>query len=110
MIRRQQCGDLPSIRSTSSPPTPPPPIRRFARRAGRRAALGHAAGGRAAEMRTAHPAGGHGHAHPRILPALPARATRLAVPSRAYYNDRLGAFLEELCKLTGLDAALPMNT
>jgi len=32
------------------------------------------------------------------------------VPSRAYYNDRLGAFLEELCKLTGLDAALPMNT
>ncbi|MET0633143.1 MAG: ornithine--oxo-acid transaminase, partial [Xanthobacteraceae bacterium] len=33
-----------------------------------------------------------------------------AVPSRAYYNDRLGPFLEEICKLTGLDAALPMNT
>jgi ornithine--oxo-acid transaminase len=32
------------------------------------------------------------------------------VPSRAYYNDRLGPFLEEICKLTGLDAALPMNT
>ncbi len=32
------------------------------------------------------------------------------MPSRAYYNDRLGPFLEELCKLTGLDAALPMNT
>jgi ornithine--oxo-acid transaminase len=41
---------------------------------------------------------------------LTAQAARLAVPSRAYYSDRLGAFLEELCKLTGLDAALPMNT
>src|SRR4029453_4552202 len=26
------------------------------------------------------------------------------------YNDRLGPFLKELCELTGLDAALPMNT
>jgi ornithine--oxo-acid transaminase len=32
------------------------------------------------------------------------------VPSRAYYNDRLGPFLKELTELTGLDAALPMNT
>ena len=52
----------------------------------------------------------HGHAHPRILAALTAQAGRLAVPSRAYYNDRLGPFLEELCRLTGLDAAVPMNT
>jgi ornithine--oxo-acid transaminase len=41
---------------------------------------------------------------------LTAQAARLAVPSRAYYNDRLGPFLAELCGLTGLDAALPMNT
>src|SRR5258705_10763040 len=52
----------------------------------------------------------HGHGHPRILAALTAQAKRLAVPSRAYYNDRLGPFLAELCELTGLDAALPMNT
>ncbi len=32
------------------------------------------------------------------------------MPSRAYYNDQLGPFLAELCRLTGLDAALPMNT
>ncbi len=38
------------------------------------------------------------------------RRDRLAVPSRAYYNDRLGPFLAEICKRTGLDAALPMNT
>jgi ornithine--oxo-acid transaminase len=30
--------------------------------------------------------------------------------SRAVYNDRMGAFLERLCRLAGLDAALPMNT
>src|SRR5262249_62037163 len=61
-------------------------------------------------MMSPYSAASHGHAHPRILPPLTAQANRLAVPSRAYYNDRLGAFLEELCKLTGLDAALPMNT
>jgi ornithine--oxo-acid transaminase len=32
------------------------------------------------------------------------------VLSRAFYNDRPGPFLAELCRLTGLDAALPMNT
>ena len=62
------------------------------------------------DMMSAYSAASHGHAHPRILAALEAQAKRLAVPSRAYYTDRLGPFLEELCKLTGLDAALPMNT
>ena len=67
-------------------------------------------GRRYVDMMSAYSAASHGHAHPRILAALTAQATRLAVPSRAYYNDRLGAFLKELCKLTGLAAALPMNT
>src|SRR5947209_12638609 len=61
-------------------------------------------------MMSAYSAASHGHAHPRILAALTAQAGRLAVPSRAYYNDRLGPFLAELCRLSGLDAALPMNT
>jgi ornithine--oxo-acid transaminase len=61
-------------------------------------------------MMSAYSAASHGHAHPRILAALTAQAHRLAVPSRAYYNDRLGPFLQELCRLSGLDAALPMNT
>jgi ornithine--oxo-acid transaminase len=67
-------------------------------------------GRRYTDMMSAYSAASHGHAHPRILAALTAQAGRLAVPSRAYYNDRLGPFLEELCRLTGLDAALPMNT
>jgi ornithine--oxo-acid transaminase len=61
-------------------------------------------------MMSAYSAASHGHAHPRILAALEAQARRLAVPSRAFYNDRLGPFLAELCRVTGLDAALPMNT
>jgi ornithine--oxo-acid transaminase len=44
------------------------------------------------------------------LAALDAQARRLAVPSRAFYSDRLGPFLEKLCVLSGLDKALPMNT
>jgi ornithine--oxo-acid transaminase len=68
------------------------------------------AGRRYVDMMSAYSAASHGHAHPRILAALEAQARRLAVPSRAFYNDQLGPFLAELCRLTGLDAALPMNT
>src|SRR6476619_6635582 len=67
-------------------------------------------GRRYVDMMSAYSAASHGHAHPRILGTLAAQAGRLAVPSRAYFNDRLGPFLAELCRLTGLDAALPMNT
>ena len=67
-------------------------------------------GKRYVDMMSAYSAVSVGHAHPRILAALTAQANRLAVPSRAYYSDQLGPFLSELCRLTGLDAALPMNT
>jgi ornithine--oxo-acid transaminase len=77
---------------------------------GQGAYLWDTAGRRYVDMMSAYSAASHGHAHPRILAALEAQARRLAVPSRAYYNDRLGPFLAELTGLTGLDAALPMNT
>src|SRR5262249_140259 len=77
---------------------------------GKGAHLWDTAGRRYVDMMSAYSAASHGHGHPRILAALTAQAERLAVPSRAYYTDRLGAFLEELCTLTSLDAALPMNT
>ena len=68
------------------------------------------AGRRYVDMMSAYSAASHGHAHPRLVAALEKQARRLAVPSRAYYNDRLGPFLAELTRLTGLDAALPMNS
>ena len=77
---------------------------------GRGAYLWDTAGRRYVDMMSAYSAASHGHAHPRILAALETQARRLGVPSRAYYNDRLGPFLAELTRLTGLDAALPMNT
>ena len=77
---------------------------------GQGAYLWDTAGRRYVDMMSAYSAASHGHAHPRILAALEAQARRLAVPSRAYYSDRLGPFLAELTRLTGLDAALPMNT
>ena len=67
-------------------------------------------GRRYVDMMSAYSAASHGHGHPRILGVLAAQASRLAVPSRAYYNDQLGPFLEALCVRTGLDMALPMNT
>src|SRR5262249_47363470 len=72
--------------------------------------LWDADGKRYVDMMSAYSAVSLGHAHPRILAALTAQAQRLAVPSRAYYTDRLGPFLEELCRVSGFDAALPMNT
>lgn len=51
-----------------------------------------------------------GHRHPRIVRALLDQAERLTLTSRAVYDDRLGPFLEKLCRLAGMDRALPMNT
>jgi ornithine--oxo-acid transaminase len=67
-------------------------------------------GRRYVDMMSAYSAASHGHAHPRIVATLADQARRLAVPSRAYFNDRLGPFLAEISRRTGLDAALPMNT
>ncbi len=77
---------------------------------GRGAHVWDTAGHRYVDMMSAYSAASHGHAHPRILAALNAQAQRIAVPSRAFYNERLAPFLAELCALTGSDAALPMNT
>jgi ornithine--oxo-acid transaminase len=77
---------------------------------GQGAHLWDSEGRRYIDMMSAYSAASHGHGHPRILGALTAQAARLAVPSRAYHSDRLGPFLAQLCHLTGLDAALPMNT
>ena len=51
-----------------------------------------------------------GHCHPRIKPALIAQAGRLTLTSRAFRNDQLGPFFEELCALTRSHKVLPMNS
>ncbi len=51
-----------------------------------------------------------GHCHPRILAAMQEQAARLTLTSRAFRNDQLGLFYEELCELTHSHTALPMNS
>ena len=67
-------------------------------------------GRRYVDMMGAYSAVSFGHCHPRLVEALSAQARRLDTISRAYFNDRLGPFLARACELTGMDAALPMNS
>ena len=59
---------------------------------------------------SAYSAVNQGHRHPHIIKALKDQVDRVTLSSRAFYNDRLGLFLEKLCAYTGFDMALPMNT
>jgi ornithine--oxo-acid transaminase len=67
-------------------------------------------GKRYLDMMSAYSAISHGHCHPRLVAALTEQAKRIAVPSRAFYSDKLGAFVERLCQLVGQDKALCMNS
>lgn len=51
-----------------------------------------------------------GHGNPRIKQALIDQLNKLDVPCRAFRTEGLGEFAEMLCKLTGMDMMLPMNT
>ncbi len=51
-----------------------------------------------------------GHRHPRIIDAMVEQAGRLTLTSRAVHNDRMGPMLAKLCRLCGMEMALPMNT
>lgn len=51
-----------------------------------------------------------GHNNPRIKKALMDQMNQLDVPCRAFRTPRLGEFAEALCRKTGLDMMLPMNT
>src|SRR5579863_496988 len=68
------------------------------------------AGNRYLDMMSAYSAVSHGHCHPRLVKTLSEQAGKLAVCSRAFHSEKLGAFLKRTCELTGMDAALPMNT
>ena len=58
----------------------------------------------------AYSAVNQGHRHPKIVEAARAQLDRITLTSRAFHNDRMGPFLQELCDLLGYESALPMNT
>lgn len=51
-----------------------------------------------------------GHCHPRIVSALTDQAQKLALTSRAFYNNILGEWEEYMTRLFGYDRVLPMNS
>jgi ornithine--oxo-acid transaminase len=59
---------------------------------------------------SAYSAVNQGHCHPRILQAAQDQMQRMTLTSRAFRNDQMGPFLQQLCELTGYEKALPMNT
>jgi ornithine--oxo-acid transaminase len=59
---------------------------------------------------SAYSAVNQGHCHPRILAALVDQAQRLTLTSRAFRNDQLGLFYQEICAATNTHKVLPMNS
>ncbi|MEI6591687.1 MAG: ornithine--oxo-acid transaminase [Holophagaceae bacterium] len=58
----------------------------------------------------AYSAVNQGHNHPRIGEAMIAQIKTLALTSRAFRNDKFPPLLEKLCRLSGFDKALMMNS
>jgi len=59
---------------------------------------------------SAYSAVNQGHCHPRILKAMTEQAARLTLTSRAFRNDQLAGFYQEICALTRAHKVLPMNS
>ncbi len=62
------------------------------------------------DMLSAYSALNFGHRHPELVQAAKDQLDKVTLTSRAFYNSILGDWMEKLCKLTGKDMVLPMNT
>jgi ornithine--oxo-acid transaminase len=58
----------------------------------------------------AYSAVNQGHCHPKILDALIAQAHKVTLTSRAFRNEQLPLFYQQLHELTGFEMVLPMNS
>ncbi len=59
---------------------------------------------------SAYSAVNQGHCHPRILATLVEQAHRVTLTSRAFRNEQLPLFCEDVAELCGMESVLPMNT
>lgn len=59
---------------------------------------------------SAYSAVNQGHSHPKIVDALVNQAKKLALTSRAFYNNKLGEYEKKITTLFGFDKVLPMNS
>jgi ornithine--oxo-acid transaminase len=67
-------------------------------------------GNRYMDFLAAYSAVNQGHCHPRLVKVMREQVERVTLTSRAFRNDQLGPFCEELTSLTGFHRVLPMNT
>ncbi|HEV7305272.1 ornithine--oxo-acid transaminase [Ensifer sp.] len=67
-------------------------------------------GNRYLDCLSAYSAVNQGHCHPKILQAMMEQAQKLTLTSRAFRNDQLAHFYEEIAALTGSHKVLPMNS
>lgn len=67
-------------------------------------------GNRYMDFLSAYSSVNQGHCHPKIIQALTEQAQKVTITSRAFHNDQLAPWSEKICKLTGKDKVLPMNT
>lgn len=59
---------------------------------------------------SAYSAVNQGHCHPKIRQAMIDQLDKLTLTSRAFRNDQLAPFYEEICRLTNSHKVLPMNS
>ena len=59
---------------------------------------------------SAYSAVNQGHCHPEIMRTMIEQAQKLTLTSRAFRNEQLGLFYQEICKLTNSHKVLPMNS
>lgn len=67
-------------------------------------------GNRYLDCLSAYSAVNQGHCHPKILETMIEQAGKLTLTSRAFRNDQLAPFYEEIAALTGSHKVLPMNS
>jgi ornithine--oxo-acid transaminase len=67
-------------------------------------------GNRYLDFVSAYSAVNHGHCHSKILATVKDQAERLSLVSRAFRNDQIGPFSEQICKLSDSKKVLFMNT
>ncbi|MCP4021920.1 MAG: ornithine--oxo-acid transaminase [Desulfobacteraceae bacterium] len=59
---------------------------------------------------SAYSAVNQGHCHPKILKKMASQMEKLTITSRAFRNNQLSLFYQDLCKLTHSHMVLPMNS
>lgn len=59
---------------------------------------------------SAYSAVNQGHVHPKILAAMLEQAGKITLTSRAFRNDQLPLFYQELSEISGYEMSLPMNS